>query len=232
MLTLLLLISTAWAIDPIETNEVKVVNPPKWLTSAKVDKVVQRVQGILEWDIRKIQVYWHPDRTEFERSHGYGSAVLAYSRKQDKTVHMGPKIAKENFEAIFGHELTHVILFQKYGDAIPKWLEEGLANYVGKQGKVDYGWLAAQAPRDVTTLSHPFKGISSEGSYDHARFHYMASTALIEMIAAKCDLEDLLQLSVGKKLENFLSTYCGISDVNQAYSSWIKKKNPSKKSAI
>ena len=104
---------------------------------------------VLEWDIRKIQVYFHSDEASFERSNNLGPAIIAVSLKADNAVHLGPKVTTQNFDQVFGHELVHIISYQKYKDAIPKWLEEGLANYLSKNGNVDYKWLAASRFRPM-----------------------------------------------------------------------------------
>jgi hypothetical protein len=219
----------------LDTNEVHCDEAPAWLTSRLVDRVVERIESKLEWDIRKVRMVWHLDQQEFQKAHGYSESVLAFSRQSDNSVHLGPRVTEVNFESVFGHELVHVILFQKYKGAVPKWLEEGLANSLSnhkpieKNGKpvhdpslwtVDYAWLAAQPQMDVLTLKHPFLGVATSG----ARYHYQASQALVEMIASHCSLDQLLQLSVGKKLENYLSTFCGIHDVNSEFRKWIAKK--------
>src|SRR5690606_11603914 len=124
--------------------------------------------------------------------HGLGGSVLALARKSSNSIHIGPRVTTENFDQVFGHELVHIISNQKYKGAIPKWLEEGLANHLSKKGKVDYKWLAAKPfPKDVTQLSHPFSGTD-----DDTRYHYLASQALAEMIFSKCSMQTLLQLSV------------------------------------
>jgi hypothetical protein len=227
----------------VDTNEVHCDDAPAWVKPALVDRVVERIQSKLEWDIRKVRMIWHLDQQEFRAAHGYDDSVLAFSRKSDNSVHLGPRVTETNFESVFGHELVHVILFQKYKGAVPKWLEEGLANYLSnheanheanhkplvKNGKpvsdpshwsVDYAWLSAQPSMDVLTLKHPFMGVATQG----ARYHYQASQALVEMIASHCSLDQLLQLSVGKKLENYLGTFCDISDVNTEFKKWIVKK--------
>ncbi len=211
--------------DPIEINQLTFSNPPSWLKKSQLQKVVDHAEKYLEWDIRKVEVFWHPDQAEFQKAHGFDASVLAFTRGTDHSVHIGPRVNATNFEAIFGHELTHVIVFQKYKSAIPKWLEEGLANYVGKAAKVDYPWLATQPPQQISTLGHPFKAVYTPGSPSvSAKYHYMASTAAIEMIASKCDLEQLLQLSVGKSLTSYFDTFCGIPDLDDEFKKWIKRK--------
>jgi hypothetical protein len=208
----------------VTTNEVSMPNAPDWVTETRVNGIVEKIQTLLQWDIRRIHVTFYSDEAAFENVHHMGPTVLAFSRKSDNSVHVGPRVTSENFEGVFGHELTHVISFQKYHDAIPSWLEEGLANYLVKRGDPDYAWMATQPPlRDIHELTHPFNGTT-----DHVRFVYMASRALIDMIAAKCDLNDLLQLSVGKKMETYFGTYCGIPDLNAEFRKWIaSKKNHS-----
>lgn len=204
----------------IETNSVHMADAPEWLTRPRVEKVIDRIQMHLEWSIRKIETYWYADAASFSKAHSLGPLAMAVSKKSDNTIHMGPMVTSANFDAVFGHELVHIILGQKYKDAIPKWLEEGLANHLAKYGKVDYAWLKKQPfPEDVRTLTHPYSGAVSRIHY-----HYIASQALAEMIAKKCDLANLLRLSVERNMEDYLSTYCEIKDLNAEFKAWVKKK--------
>jgi hypothetical protein len=205
----------------ITTNSVHMTGAPEWLLRPRVDRVTDRMQTLMEWSIRKVEVYWHTDQREFEKIQGLGSSVLAVARKSDNSIHIGPRVNDGNFDQVFGHELAHIISFQKYKGAIPKWLEEGLANHLAHQGRVDYRWLSSRPfPEDVKKLTHPFKG-----SEEDTRYHYMASQALAEMISSKCDLQVLLQLSVERKLENYLGSYCEIKDLNVAFKDWVQKKS-------
>jgi hypothetical protein len=221
------LLSTA---SEISTNAAFFVNSPSWLTTSRVNQIIDRVQSFMEWDIRKIKVIYHENTAEFQKLHGLGSSVAAYSVKAENAIHLGPVVNKTNFDEYFGHELVHIILFQKYKDAVPNWLNEGLANYVSKHGQVNYSWLNKKLSElltknknfNVTSLTHPY---ANSPTPDFWLFHYQASTALIEMIAKKCNLNDLLQLSVGKKLETYLSTTCEISDINSDFQSWVKKRS-------
>ncbi len=205
------------------TNTLEVQNAPSWVTTNLLERVVDRIQNKLEWDIRKIPVYWYSDSAEFTKKHGYDESVLAFANRKDNSVHVGPRVTRDNFETVFGHELVHIILYQKYKGAIPTWLEEGLANYIAKHGKVDYIWLGRQSIPDVHTFAHPYRALSQNLGFS-PRFSYMAGTAVMEMIASHCSVSDLLQLSVGKNLENYLSTYCGISDLNLAFKAWLARQ--------
>lgn len=208
-----------------ETNHLSVTGAPGWVTESRVDRVTEKVQRALEWDIRKVRVRFYSDRAEFARAHGLGAKdamVLAASKKTENIILIGPDLDAQNFDGTFGHELAHIIMYQKYKDAIPKWLEEGLANYVSKKTSIDYRWLAAQPQvSDVRSLGHPFGGGSS------VKYHYAASTALMDFIASKCRVSDLLQLSVGEKLESYLGTFCGIVDLNGEFKNFVKRKSDS-----
>lgn len=204
----------------IDTNAAKFPNAPDWLTRNRAEKTIERIQTELEWTIRKIRVTFYTDVESFQRAHGLGPGAMAVTRKADNTVHLGPNVTNDNFDRVFAHELVHIILGQKYKEAIPKWVEEGLANHLGKYAKVDYAWLAKQPfPEDVRKLSHPFRG-----GLANVKYHYAASQALAEMISAKCNLRGLLQLSVGEKMDAYLKTYCEIADLNDAFHKWVLRK--------
>jgi hypothetical protein len=216
----------AWRVDAAEirTNNITFPSPPSWLTARQVEQTTDRIGGKLEWDVRRVQAFWYPTLEAFSKVHGWASPFKAFFRPSDSTVHLGPEVTAETFDRTFGHELVHVIFFQKYKGAIPIWLEEGLANYLSQYGVLDYRWLAQQkGVADVTRLGHP----TDPGIDSH--YHYSASTALAEMIAAKCDLFDLLQLSVGKKFETYLRNTCGVEDVNASFHAWVKEKAGVKK---
>jgi hypothetical protein len=201
----------------ILTNAAHMADAPTWVTPGRINRIVDHIQNILEWDIHRVEVYWYKDQASFEKMHGLGGLPLAISRKNDNTIHLGPKVTDANFDQVFGHELVHIIAFQKYKQAIPTWLEEGLANYLAKAGQVNYKWLASHPfPADVRELTHPFNG-----SEDHVRYHYMASQALAEMLNTKCDFRNLLRLSVGMKMEPYIVSFCQIPDLNVAFKKWV-----------
>ena len=101
-----------------------------------MNKVVDKIQTMLEWDIRKHRAV-ASDEKDFEKAHGLpvagdGSTILAVTIKPANTIHIGPNVRESNFDGVLGHELGHVIMYQKYKTAIPSWIEEGLANYAAK----------------------------------------------------------------------------------------------------
>lgn len=217
-----LLVCTAHGKE-IKTNEIVMPNAPVWLTQTRVEKVTDRIQNKLEWSTRRIEARWYATQAEFEKVHGFGPQATAVTKQTDgvSTIHLGPGVNNQNFDAIFGHELVHVIVNQKYQAAIPKWLEEGLANHLAKRGEVNYKWLMSQPfPAEVRELAHPF-----QGSADGIGYRYMASQALAEMLQKKCELENLIRLSVQRKMEDYIVTYCEIKDLNQAFKDWVKKKS-------
>jgi hypothetical protein len=218
-LIFLILLSTRLTAQEIITNSIQFTNPPEWLGEDLLGTATGKVQDFLEWDLHRVKAYWHADQAEFEKAHGGGPWVKAFFKHSDQSLHVGPKVDAANFKRIFAHEMVHAVFFQKYKKAIPPWLEEGLANYVGETSKADYAWLSKQNLPDVTKLAHPLK------EQTDSKLHYQVSTALVEMIASHCSLHDLLHLSVGRSLEKYLSTYCEISDVNKNFRDWIKEKS-------
>src|SRR5258708_3366238 len=96
----------------VKTNNIHMAAAPDWVTVQKVDSIVDKIQELLEWDIRRIEVHWYKDQGEFENLHHYGPTVLAISKKSDSTVHLGPRVNADNFNGVFGHELVHIISFQ------------------------------------------------------------------------------------------------------------------------
>ncbi len=206
----------------IFTNAIIMDQPPSWLKAVRVRKVTRRMQRKLEWTIHRIPVHYYSSSEAFGAAHGLGPKAIAVTinRSGSQVVHLGPRVTDENFDEVFGHELVHVILAQKYKQAIPKWFEEGLANHYANKGKVDYKWLLNNGfPEDVRKVGHPFK-LSPE----KIRYHYKVSQALAEMLDRKCKLVNLISLSVGRSMEPFIKTYCEIKDLNEEFKKWVKKK--------
>jgi hypothetical protein len=218
LLAALLVFTPVSFAKKIMTNAVIMDPAPEWLKMTRVDKITQRIQRDLEWTVRRIKVKWYSSQESFEESHNLGSAVRAVTFKKDQRIYLGPKVTDENFDQIFAHELVHVISFQKYKQAIPKWLEEGLANHLAKKKPVDYTWLASQPfPENVRSITHPLKG-----TFQQAIYKYISSQALAEMLDKKCKLERLLQLSVERNMDDYIKTYCEISDLTATYEEWVK----------
>jgi len=213
-----------------ESNALSISNAPSWAKASRMQKIVDRVQGKLEWDIRKIRVIFHTDEGQFLKEFGVpGASISAFARKSDMSVHIGPSVDTQKFDGVFAHELSHVISYQKYKDAIPKWLEEGLANLVAKRQKPDYAWLASQTLPQVRSMGHPFRATTAgSGASDSVRLHYEASHALAELLSVRCGLHDLLQLSTGSSVEKYIATLCGIPDLDAALAKWVKRKSPPK----
>ncbi len=200
----------------LRTNQVIFHQAPDWLTEYKLQAVIDRVQSFLEWDLNKIEAFGYGDQGVFNSKHNLSFSVDAIFKKSDSTIHVAPNVDATLFERVFGHELVHAIFFQKHKQAIPIWLEEGLANHVSQHGPPDYHWLVNKSWGDVTEMGHPNKGLLEP------KLHYTISTALIEMIESKCSLRDLLQLSVGKKMESYLTTYCDIKEINTSFRKWVE----------
>jgi len=222
------LVSFNASAQQMRLNQLTVDAPPAWLKESRVQRVVDRIQGKLEWDIRKIRVVFYLDERSFLKEFGNDSAsIAAFARKSDMSVHVGPAVTTQNFDEVFGHELSHVISYQKYKDAIPRWLEEGLANFVSRKTKPNYGWIASQgALPKVRDMGHPFapKGIAGVDPAVRVRMHYETSHALADLLATRCGMHDLLQLATGSNVEKYLATLCRIPDLDAALKDWVARK--------
>ncbi len=209
----------------IITNEVILSDAPSWLTRAHVQRIIDRIQHKLEWSTKKTAVHWYSTDESFQKAQNLGAQALAVTLTSGDTatIHLGPRVNRENFDTVFGHEMVHVIVFQKYKKAIPKWLEEGLANHLSNSRKVDYKWLSQKPlPEDVRKLDHPFSGSAAGVIY-----RYKASQAFAEMLDRKCHLDNLIRLSVERNMEDYIASYCQIKDLNLAFRDWVKKQSAS-----
>lgn len=207
------------AQQPLWADDLQITNAPAWATRIRINTTVRRVERFLEWDLRRISLIWYSDTKSFETAHRMGPNIRAVTQKQYNRILVGPLTTPQNFDQVLAHELTHMILFQKFKDAIPSWLEEGLANHIGKIDPPDYRWLNTQAklPR-VQEMKHPFLS-------GNPKLMYQISGALIGLISSKCDLQDVLQLAVGKKLETYLHTTCALGDLDQELKTFVSRKS-------
>jgi hypothetical protein len=200
-------------------NELRFENPPKWVKSGDIRAALRKAERALEWDLRRVTVKFEPKAEVFLKSFGFSAEVLAFSDKSAARIVMGPLVTGANFEEVLTHEIVHHAIAQKYKAAIPVWLEEGLANHIARPGrKPNYALLKQQAPFEVFRLGHPFKDPSLP-----PRVHYEASLALAKLLDRKCGLMTLLQLSVGRSVEGYLATTCGIENLSGAYQRWVQQ---------
>ncbi len=207
----------------IKTNEVIVKDAPSWLKRNRMEKITRRIQRKLEWSTRRVTMHWYTSSEAFRKIHKLKGEPVAFTinSPQGSSIHMGPTVNTKDFDRVYGHELVHVILYQKYKGSVPKWLEEGVANHLSGMGKVDYKWLKSHNQEiDVKQLSHPFSGDPAM-----VHFRYKASQALAEMLDKKCGLEKLIHMSLERNMEDYFKTYCEIDDLNQAFRAWIEKKS-------
>jgi predicted SprT family Zn-dependent metalloprotease len=204
------------------TNSAIFHNPPSWFSKYRAEKTMTRVEKTLEWSTRRIDVHWYKDQKKFtDAMKQKPSNILAFARRQDHSVHIGPKVTLKNFETVLAHELAHVIIFQKYKDRIPLWLEEGLANSVAENVQIDFKWLNQQKRIPLKAMSHPLSATSA----DEINYKYMGSLAAIEMLKERCpNFRELLNLSLKQNLETFIPTYCKIPNLDTALWEWINRK--------
>ncbi len=220
IITLSLTLGLTTHASELLTNVAHFQNAPQWLNSTRVNRIAENVSRYMEWSIRRVEVIWYSSSSEFQNAHSLGPYAAAVTKRKENKILLGPQVNETNFDQIFGHELVHVTSEQKYKDAIPPWLEEGMANFIAKSKKVDYRKLKASIHSiDVKSLSHPMRG-----KLEEIQMKYLASQAVTEMIASRCDFINLLRMSVQRKLENHLNNICRIKDLNSEFKDWIRRK--------
>ncbi len=101
------------------------------------------------------QVQFYSDSESFKSASKLNFCSQCFFFSINRYIHISPMKDLDALTPTFRHELVHVIFKQKYKTAIPGWLEEGLANHLGSQRKVDYKWLKTQNIPDADRLSHP-----------------------------------------------------------------------------
>ncbi len=201
------------------TNCCEVKGAPNWLSSYTLQDLAVAIESKMHWSTRRIKVEFYGSGDDFQRASGLNFVANAFFNPNQQLIGVSPQKDLETFKPTFRHEMVHVISNQKFKGAIPNWLEEGFANYLGSKRQVDYKWLASQNIPDASQLRHPS---TDEGG---SKMHYQLSTATVEMIAKKCNLNDLLMLATGSKLTNYLETFCKIKNVGQEVRDWVALKS-------
>lgn len=208
----------------IVTNSVIIKNAPAWLTQGRVQTVVDRIERKLEWSIRRTTATYYTNSAQMIRNFSGRAApeIMAFTKSSDLSIHLGPKVTKENFDLIFGHELAHVVIFQKYKGSVPPWLNEGLCNSVAGHKEVRYKWLSQQQPRiNISELYHPYDSARAS----RADVHYIASLAAVKMLEKKCpSFRELLNLALKSNINDYIKTYCQIPDLNKTFWSWVDEQ--------
>ena len=92
-----------------------------------------------------------------------------------------------------GHEITHLLMHRYYPDGIPRWLDEGFAQYVSKNAHASYqrarGYLAKPRSHLVATTDlFPLTALASmdyPAGADEVTAFYDESERLVRFLAAR-----------------------------------------------
>ncbi len=206
------------------TNSLEIQNPPNWLKTNAINRVAARIENKLEWSPKRISARFYATENAFVAAHGYPqSPILAFYRSSTKEIHFGPRVTVENIEKVLAHEMAHAVLAQKYSTRLPKWLEEGLANWAAKNDGVKWRVLAQSKNRlDPRSIHHPIKA----ADFTDTQLQYQVSMAFVHFLQRKCpSFRELLNLSLKSKLEAFLPTYCGIHDAQKEFWAFVDRQS-------
>src|SRR5689334_22111367 len=95
----LLFMANAFAESPktqLKTNGIIMNDAPKWVTVNRIDKVVNRIQSLLEWSIRRIDVQYYQDEERYAQVNKLGPSAIAFAMRANDSVHLGPRVTDQN----------------------------------------------------------------------------------------------------------------------------------------
>ena len=168
------------------------------------EKIRRQVVDTLGHDYSgEIEVYLAPDRASFDALHGGGkvpSWAVATARPSQRTITMfSPSGAlgeglRGDMAETFAHELTHVAVYLYLGKRQPpRWLTEGLAQWVAGQWSVTDSWrmtMALLAARTIP-LHELIRGWPQSAA--RAKLAYAQSLSLVDFLREKGLLAPLLR---------------------------------------
>jgi hypothetical protein len=212
--------ASASSAKEIRTNCCIVQQAPAWLNVETVKNTAKRIESRLQWTIRRVTIRFEADPERYKTVSTLQFPTRALFNPKNNTVYFGPSINADNFAPTLGHELVHVVFQQKHRKAIPAWLEEGFANFIGAETIADYRFLNSETIPKITSLGHP------NSDPDRFRMHYQLASAAVDYISSRCKLNDLLMMSVKRSVEDYLQKLCKIKDIDSELVDWVKSKNP------
>jgi hypothetical protein len=203
----------------LRTNCCLIQNAPAWLNTEMVKNTAKRVESRLQWTIRRITLRFESDPEKYKSVSTLQFPTRALFNPKNQTVYFGPTVNADNFSPTLGHELVHVVFNQKHRKAIPQWLEEGFANFIGSEVVPDYRFLNSENIPNISSLGHP------NSDPDRFRMHYQLASAAVDYISSRCKLNDLLMMSVKRSVEDYLHKLCKIKDIDSELIAWVKSKD-------
>jgi hypothetical protein len=195
---------------------------------AIVQDARSRVEAGLGMPLRQPPTVKVHSRAAFERAFGAGAACLDAARYVDDVVHVnGGARLDDRFAGVVVHELVHAVLDVPGQAALPRWLEEGLAERLSWQRRGQ----ERLAPNQVAELKQASERRAlvplpaSDG--DLSPFDYLRSYAALLFLEARSGrgkVLSLVQRALGKDpFDGALRAELGLSPegLDREFAAWV-----------
>lgn len=141
---------------------------------------------------------------------------------------------KNELRRIVYHEYTHALLYQKMGDSLPVWLNEGLAQFKEPKSRVtrdDISFLKKYArERGIVGIKDLDRVFSGRQEEERLRLAYLEAKLLVKYFDERYGfyrIRALLdELSLGKDVDSSLRKifYLNLDDMEKSWIRWLKDK--------
>lgn len=114
----------------------------------------------------------------------------------------------QNVESTLRHELTHAFLYAQAGQGVPRWLQEGMAEYCEGTDAREFGKMLAERIEQDENFAYCLVGSRCD-----VRFYYPAATSVVDYIIqtrGMGGIKDILDLlGQGHDIDSALSRVVG-----------------------
>jgi hypothetical protein len=177
-----------------------------------------RIGGALNvYPTQPIEVVLHTQQQFFDVTKAPSWASGVYDGRIHVPVKGAERISPEWLAEVLSHELTHAIVTNVGGPAVPGWLHEGLAGVMEQSGPSDEQALLAQTSARVPlgSLMKGFAQMSEDGvqlAYAESAFAVKrlidlrgasAVVGLLRALKSDAPFENAFQANVGMRFQDF-----------------------------
>ena len=177
-----------------------------------------RIGGALNvYPTQPIEVVLHTQQQFFDVTKAPSWAGGLYDGRIHVPVKGAEKISPERLAEVLSHELTHAIVANIGGPAVPGWIHEGLAGVMEQSGPADeQAFMAQTAARlPLSSLMKGFEMLPEDGvhlAYAQAAVAMKrlidlrgasAAVGLLRAIKSELPFENAFQANVGMRFQDF-----------------------------
>lgn len=182
----------------------------------------------------KISVIFYPMK-EFHQHWRLPGRVSGYFDGKLRIPYANSKISIEGLKPVFRHELTHAFVSNLNAQPIPKWLNEGLAQWVEGKAmdmKAKDAMVIYQITRRIPDIRHLDQVLAAQNnSFNNTEMTlaYMKSFSLVEYMAEEHGVWSVLELvknyGTAPPEELFQKIFqCSIPELEAKWLRWVEAK--------